>query len=111
MSIPLTAPTANPVTGCRSIRVGTQLTKDLNVGAALDRNSSLNELVTKYQINRKLHVEATASSESGAADAFYSFEFDLQESPSSPLLLRPEMRARNLLGRLRETRRRVGCAP
>lgn len=70
MSIPLTAPTANPVTGCRSIRVGTQLTKDLNVGAELDRKSSLNELVTKYQINRKLHVEATASSESGAADAF-----------------------------------------
>jgi translocation and assembly module TamB len=59
-----------------SIGIGKQLTKDLSVGAKLDREGSQTEFVTKYRFNRKLHLEATTSSKSNAADVFYSIQFD-----------------------------------
>lgn len=53
-----------------------QVSKDLSVGARYDPSTSKTEIVTKYRFNRKFHVEATTSSESNAADLFYSIEFD-----------------------------------
>jgi autotransporter translocation and assembly factor TamB len=62
--------------GGGSLGVGKQLTKDLSVGAQLDSETSQASFVTKYRFNRKLHLEATTSSESNAADVFYSIQFD-----------------------------------
>ena len=77
LSILLTGNTAgNFGQGGGSIGVGTQLTEKLSVGAELDRRTSQTQFVTKYRFNRKLHLEATTSSSSSAADVFYSLEFD-----------------------------------
>jgi len=77
MSILLTGNTADSLgEGGGSIGIGKELTKDLSVGAEYDVQSGRTDFVTKYRINRKLHVEATTSSETSAADVFYSIEFD-----------------------------------
>jgi translocation and assembly module TamB len=77
MSVLITGNTAqNFNQGTGSIGVDKQVTDKLSVGAELDQESSSTEFVTKYRINRKLHVEATTSSRSSAADVFYSIEFD-----------------------------------
>lgn len=77
MAVLITGNTAqNFGQGTGSIGIDTQVTDKLSVGAELDQETSSTEFVTKYRINRKLHVEATTGSRSSAADVFYSLEFD-----------------------------------
>ncbi len=77
ISVMLTGNTArNLGKGGGSIGVGTQVTRDLSVGARYDPSTSKTEIVTKYRFNRKIHVEASTGADSNAADVFYSLEFE-----------------------------------
>ena len=73
MSVLLTGNTTEGGEG--GVGIDAELTDKLSVGARLKQNSQT-EFVTKYKINRKLHVETTTSSQSSAADVFYSLEFE-----------------------------------
>lgn len=77
IAILLTGNTASNLgKGGGTIDLGAVVSKDLSVGARFDPSTSKPEIVTKYRLNRKFHVEATTSSEANAADVFYTVEFD-----------------------------------
>lgn len=57
-----------------TLSVGRQINSKLSVGVGTDVKTGDTEIITRYRINRKIHVELTSGSKSSAADIFYTME-------------------------------------
>jgi len=57
------------------LSVGRQINNKLSVSVGTDVKTGESEFITRYRLNRKIYVQATTSTNSNAADIFYTTEF------------------------------------
>jgi translocation and assembly module TamB len=65
---------ASDTSGGATLSVGRQINNKLSVSVGADVKTGDTEVITRYRINRKIHAEFTTSSQSNAADIFYTME-------------------------------------
>jgi len=58
------------------LSIGRQINSKLSVSAGTDVKTGDSEFITRYRINRKIHVQTTTGSNSNAADVFYTIELE-----------------------------------
>lgn len=62
--------------GGTKLSIGKQINSKLSVSMGTDIKTGESEFVTRYRLNRKVHVQTTTGAESNAADIFYTIELE-----------------------------------
>jgi translocation and assembly module TamB len=57
------------------LSIGRQINNKLSVSVTTDVKTGESELVTRYRLSRKVHIQTTTSTNGNAADIFYTMEF------------------------------------
>ena len=70
----ITGSSANDPGSGAKLSVGRQINSKLSVSVGADVKTGESEFITRYRLNRKIHVETTTGGESNAADVFYTIE-------------------------------------
>ena len=74
----LTGSPPNDNEGAR-LAVGKQINNKLSVSISADVKTGESEFMTRYRLNRKVHVQTTTGANSNAADIFYTIELENDE--------------------------------
>jgi translocation and assembly module TamB len=71
----LTGSAPNDTSSGAKVSIGRQINNKLSVSVGADVKTGEREFITRYRLNRKIHVQATTATNSNAADIFYTVEF------------------------------------
>ncbi len=70
----LTGSASNGTGSGAKLSVGRQINNKLSVAVGTDVTTGESEFITRYRLNRKIHVQTTTSKNSNAVDVFYTME-------------------------------------
>ncbi len=73
-----------PGAGGARLSVGRQINNKLSVAIATDTKTGEKEFISRYRLNRKIHVEASTGSGRNGAEIVYSTEFGGENEPEQP---------------------------
>lgn len=86
----LTGSSSNdPSTGAK-FSIGRQINNKLSVSVGADVKTGEREFITRYRLNRKIHIQTTTATNSNAADVFYTVELGQKKKKKKEKLLRKE---------------------